>query len=1142
MPRDLFAGRPPRDLFAGRGHALSAPDTSARADVINPDSYGPGALAEFVLDPLAAPFVSGKRMVTGQTKRENTWGSDAFNVGMGALQAVPLVRAARGGVQATQAAAPFVKSLLRPAVENAAIMAAGEGGRMFDETRHGRRIPFDEVVKREAGAAVGGAAVGTALHTVGRLAGGKPNLKAAPKPTPGAFDPTTVEGLNTALAQETARKAAPKGAVTTPGFSDPTTTARSPVTVTQGRAVTMQAAASETPGLRGPNPDESRPVDVAWKGRQTVATAGGEPTTSHLSGSKLPRGTTAVERPLPGATWRFGDRPPSAGPAPETPRAQRLLPAHAETPPLTPLAKAKARSAQIKARAPKPTTRKAPDGRTFTQVHTERNAREAAGLDHAIAAVESGSPTPADALVVEHAARKAPPPTEVSAAPSVAPQDSGPVGGHYTVQDTGTGRLRYKVLDTETGKAVKNARGPADRRFASAADAQAHAEELSAAKGDALTDIKKQGLTFGGDTSGDRKGGLRAEILPGLADALHTVGPAARKPYANLRSLGAPGHVLADALTEAQRSARLMRSKDFVALRDAGLDTKTLHAISPWAQVVAHGVQPLEAVPEALRGKVATVTRYLADKGTALKNAGYTALDAEQFGTPHRFAWDHLDPTSRNYDAGTRERTLQMAQWMGVPDAEPLLDAALRYRRTNEPPLDNPFIQHMIDQHTDWAPQEVVDEVTRQLRGGSLVSGESKQRVLDMPFWEPDLSKTLPHYIGTTAHKLAEVQHLGAPIGHPDNLVERVRTLPGLEMTPEKWQRAEKAIQAIRGVGDMPSSWLPEDSKALTAGRGIQSLVIGPRGAMANVLAGDINLLAQTDPLTFVKAKARTFRAGAVDDAYRTGQLETPLQIGTGEARGLAGESPFQKFLRGYHLPLRASEGLGRSTGAEGGEIVADRMAGRLTRNPHDQTAQRVLGQAGVTPERAGTPEATDRMRDLYAGKTMGDFQPGNVPNILRSPVFKIMHPFFTPPALQVGQALDATVGRYRREGLGPALYGGAAFLGGNLAAGEGRRQFDRGMTTMRGGDAGDPYPEGWLMRDALLAPALGPASDALWALTGGNFGGGSGPVQAGKAYWKMARQEPMTEAEKRAAMGVGGLLGWGRDAARYLYPPAPRY
>jgi len=1094
--------------------AFVRPDTSAAVDATTPPGHGGSSIVSDLTGMAVRPVVAGKRLVTGQAQREHTLGADTFDTALGIAQiGLPLVRGASAAT-----------SLMRAGLEGVAIGAGGEGVRVLDDLQGPTPPTLGQAARRMAGGAIIGGTLGAGSHLLFNRLGAEPTVSGGTVPVATGTAADRLAALRASLKSvEAVAETAPRtvkltsGTMTQGGYGDAVPVKPIPLkeTVKAGlfggetkplpnrRPVTdVQEAGLGVPSqttLDGQELPKRTAQTIFQKGKQTLQT---DALAKQWNGTQSVDTTPHDLQVQWERTSRFPNGPPvteyggGEAPAPLSP-GDRVTYTHGSY----------------------------EGGQAQDHPATVRSVTDkAVTLD-----IKKADGTPAVIRVKPETVTPQATPEGQAASP-VAPQEGGTSPAGHTVVDTGKGRYRYQVLDPQ-GQPVPGSVGPAPMRFATRENAVRHAAKLDGAT---ITDMNTVRLPNREEwkAAGNKLGELS--------------GYATRKADDWLNGLGEPGKLVIGGFRDADLNAERRAGQAWNRLSAAGLTEDGTLSFPEHAAInlALEGKLPLDQagpIGEALKKELDTFQQARHAVGMHTTQGDYLPRD-------YRFHQLRTDPTYR-------AEAIQMADLRGNAGANPeaTLDAMLSLEKDLRP--DHPFVNWYMGEHPEWMQGQpeaarragFLQEFDRQRRPASQEAfGHMRERVLDLPFYDHNINRIASAYIGGAARTIERAKIFGVP-GQEDYLL--ADNSPLVQMIPDSKGRDVflRAVNRKLGVGK--EGMMPTEKQVFQDKRALDAFKIGPVAGAINYLNAPLGIFQHSgyDPMLTLKSTLRSkggFDPAAVEGAVGSGAVEATVPIQSGRRHGLFGQddvggdlqgrlrkgfnttSKVYQTLPGAGTAMIPSERAGRVWSNEAGAEVFDKFAA----DPTKPFAARYLSDLGLDPATVGslTPEEYAAWRDksgnFFSKRVMGKNRPGDLPPMFENPMWRAVNPLKSFMYLQGRETLDG-FGRSPSLGLPQALAGGAAFVGGNLAAGEARRRFEDKWKE----SAGETLPEQSLpqilARDARYSPLLGAFSDVL------SMGPGQA-VPAGGAIAHLAQGEELTPAQKRWLL-QGGPVQVG--ALRYL-------
>lgn len=300
---------------------------------------------------------------------------------------------------------------------------------------------------------------------------------------------------------------------------------------------------------------------------------------------------------------------------------------------------------------------------------------------------------------------------------------------------------------------------------------------------------------------------------------------------------------------------------------------------------------------------------------------------------------------------------------------------------------------------------------TTPLRHGSLEFA----REVDLPFWDPDPGRVLPHWLAAGSERLESIRVFGQKGDKGDlvqGLIENIREAGG------DANYVGKAVERILGkVNDL------EKGRRFSAFvRTVQGFKLGlaaipnaTQGALNSLLYGDLQAVgAGFKGILSKEGRKFGMRSGASTDSVLN---EMTREVGSEW-------HPLGMYLKA--VGFTATERLNRTFAANAGANWAGRMARRLRLNPRDTFARQALEELGIDPAAVRGGQLTgDQI--LLAAKKFSDItqfrsRPQDLPLWASHPIGKI---FFQFKTFVYGQA--RLVGRTTVEEMRRGHYGRAA-------------------------------------------------------------------------------------------------------------------
>jgi len=326
------------------------------------------------------------------------------------------------------------------------------------------------------------------------------------------------------------------------------------------------------------------------------------------------------------------------------------------------------------------------------------------------------------------------------------------------------------------------------------------------------------------------------------------------------------------------------------------------------------------------------------------------------------------------------------------------------------------LIEHLIQSNQAKTKSEAIALLNRTRKNQPLRHGSLEfAREIDLPFWDPDPARVLPHWVAAVSQRLESIRVFGQKGAKGDlvqGLVEYIREAGG------DVQFVEKAVDRMLGkINDLEKGRRVSAFVRTVQGfkLGLASIPNSTQGALNSLLYGDLRAVGAGFKGMLTKS-GREFgmRSGAAIDTVLN---EMTRDIGSDW-------HPLGVFLKA--TGFTGSERLNRIFAANAGASWAGRMARRLRINPHDSFARQALEELGVDPGTVKDGQLTGT-QILRAAKKFSDItqfraRPQDLPFWASHPTGKI---FFQFKSFVYGQA--RLVGRTTIEEARRGNYGRAA-------------------------------------------------------------------------------------------------------------------
>jgi len=492
---------------------------------------------------------------------------------------------------------------------------------------------------------------------------------------------------------------------------------------------------------------------------------------------------------------------------------------------------------------------------------------------------------------------------------------------------------------------------------------------------------------------------VRKSREPGI---LKRVGQAIRPTIEVVRSEGTAGQELARMIEDAEDTGELAAGQRLYALAESGLPSVSKDealTIQKIMQGRARGTPELRAISS----QVKAITDNLADRAQDVGIKVRRGTGERVPFVPRRNYFPHVVRLQEL----ARGRGAQFGSVMRSKPWKLVQDVSLNLQEMNVA-KDHAQAIRQIDSYLDfvetgkipaWLAQYLVE--TKQATRGSDALAKLRRhrseirearhgslefaREIDLPFWDPDPRRVLPHWIASASTRLENARVFGQDSEFIEEQISRIELAGG----------DHQAVQAIikRIVGNFEH--VPGGDRLPRLIRTIQGFKLG-LAAIPNA-SQSINTWLYSDLRATLygfkefisgRGKALGTRSGATIESV----LNEMVREAGGDSRAL-----------GIYLKatgFTGTERMNRTVAASAGANYAGRMAKRLLKNPQDIRANRALSELGIDPGSVtgGTLTAAQL---LMAAKKMADItqfraRPSDLPYYGSSPWGKVFFQFKT--------------------------------------------------------------------------------------------------------------------------------------------------
>ncbi|MCC7235609.1 MAG: strawberry notch family protein [Bryobacterales bacterium] len=376
------------------------------------------------------------------------------------------------------------------------------------------------------------------------------------------------------------------------------------------------------------------------------------------------------------------------------------------------------------------------------------------------------------------------------------------------------------------------------------------------------------------------------------------------------------------------------------------------------------------------------------DKGHKVFATLRTPFSARSYYFPHTFP--HVDKLAGKTQVrrDVIENLVRIGSVSNALQAASFLDAYVRFMQTGG--REDRLIQFMVRTGQAKTETEAWLKLQRyrtqsQKRQGSL----EYRRQVNLPFYDPDPTRVLPHSIASQSIRLAQIQYLGQDNEKVKKLAKKIRDVDG----DKKAQWLLKAVDEIMGKTEQGDSPMERLSRTL---RTIEGFRLGLAG-VRNIFQGGVNSLIASDLISTLEGlRGLTTKQGRRFGVQSGAALESVINESLRHA-GADGEH-LTRFLRavGFSQTERAN----RIVAANAGAAYARRLLDQLSKTPGDAHARRRLGELlGVDPAAAIARGHLVPGEVLIAAKRFSDLtqfrsRPQDLPEFAGSAAGKVFFQF----------------------------------------------------------------------------------------------------------------------------------------------------
>jgi hypothetical protein len=300
------------------------------------------------------------------------------------------------------------------------------------------------------------------------------------------------------------------------------------------------------------------------------------------------------------------------------------------------------------------------------------------------------------------------------------------------------------------------------------------------------------------------------------------------------------------------------------------------------------------------------------------------------------------------------------------------------------------LIQYLIDTGQAENRLEATRLLARARKDTTLKHGSLEfAREIDLPFYDPDPGRVLPHWVASATERLESIRVFGQKGAQGDlvqSLIESIRESGG------DANYVEKAVERMLGrVNDLQKGQRVSAFLRTVQGfkLGLAAIPNATQGALNSLLYGDLQATAAGFKGILTKEGRRFgMRSGASIDSVLN---EMTREVGSEW-------HPLGVYLKA--VGFTGTERLNRIFAANAGANYAGRLAKRLRLNPNDKTTRARIEELGIDPDQVQGGQLTgDQI--LKAAKKFSDVtqfrsRPQDLPLWASSPVGKLFFQFKT--------------------------------------------------------------------------------------------------------------------------------------------------
>jgi hypothetical protein len=439
----------------------------------------------------------------------------------------------------------------------------------------------------------------------------------------------------------------------------------------------------------------------------------------------------------------------------------------------------------------------------------------------------------------------------------------------------------------------------------------------------------------------------------------------------------------------------------------------------------------LEGRGPAPTGKIAEVfrtVRAVTDEVAAIATGAGVMVRGPKGKMPFAAMENYFPHVIRNADAlsggQVREDVIQNVVRLGEAeneaDAAKLLDAFIAFADSGA--RRERLLDYLVKSGQAVDHAAAFDKLLRWKRDVKRHGNLEFERVVNLPFYDPDPVRVLPHHVVSAGVRLAQVATFGQESQAIHEQVYKIAQAGG------RAAEVQKAVDRMIGVIEQGNSWDVRLARTLTAMNtlklGLAAIPNSTQGVLNSMLAADLGSLVAGLRVSFgEQGRAVAVRSGATIEPVLA---EMTREFGEG---GLLRRLP----IVGPHLTIdnylksvgfAATERFNRTLAANVGFSWAGKNFERLKARPKDAQARKFLTELGIDADgalKAGglTEEDLLRAAKKFSDVTQFRSRPQDMPEFASTPWGRVVFQFKSFAFHQAQLVAKQTAGELRSGNVG---------------------------------------------------------------------------------------------------------------------------